>query len=252
MSDMSSLQAFQRGFGEYLRNTRQPRVPVGVPAGRAKVYRELVFNNLSTFIEACFPISRKLLGERRWQRLMRGFFDNWRSQTPLFCEISREFVRWMNEASEQGTLPVAAPEYLLALAHYEWVELAVDIMQTETPADIQTGDLMTGRPVVAPAHMLLAYQWPVHRIGNSYRPRKPEPTSLVVFRDQGDEVRFAVINPVTARLLVLLADGKQTGHAACLQVAQELQHPNPEVVIAGGTDMLNDLFNWGVIYGVHR
>lgn len=252
MSAAPSLQTFQRDFGIYLRDVRQAAAPAGVPSARARVYRELVFNNLSTFIDACFPISRKLMGERRWARLMRGFFAAWRSQTPLFSEISREFVRWLNEAAEQGSLPVAVPAWFLSLAHYEWVELAVDIMPAETPADIQAGDLMQGHPIIAPAHMLLAYQWPVHRIGSSYRPRKPEATHLVVFRDREDEVHFAVINPVTSRLLALLADGKQTGQAACLQVAHELQHPDPAAVVASGAVMLNELSDWGVIYGVHE
>jgi hypothetical protein len=97
---------------------------------------------------------------------------------------------------------------------------------------------------------LLSYHWPVHRIGSSYRPRKPAPVQLVVFRDRNDKVQFAEINPVTARLIALLADGKSSGHAACLQVAEELSHPHPEVVAAGGAAMLEQLFNWGVIYGI--
>jgi uncharacterized protein len=244
---LPAFQAFQRDFGLYLRDPRRAPKPEGVPDRRAGVYRELLFNNVNGVIEICFPISRRILGEVRWQKLMETFFAEWRSQSPLFCELSREFLRWLNESEK---LPVSLPAFLLELAHYEWAELAVDIMQTQPlPAFESEGDLLQGRPLVAPAHLVLSYQWAVHRIGPDYKPRKPVATQLVVFRNQDERVQFASINPVTARLLALLASGEMTGEAACLQVAQELQHPQPATVVAGGINMMNDLKNWGVIFG---
>lgn len=245
-ASLPPFQQFQHDFGLHLRNPRSAPRPQGVPARRAGVYRELLFNNICGVVDACFPVSRDVLGTRRWLRLQKAFFAEWRSQTPLFCELSREFLRYLNEAD----LPLVLPPFLLELAHYEWVELAVDIMQTpELPALSAEGDLLQERPVVAPAHMLLSYQWPVQSISAHYRPRKASPVQLVVFRDQTDKVQFAAINAVTARLVALLAAGKLTGKDACLQVAKELQHPNPVAVVEGGAQMLNDLRNWGVIYG---
>lgn len=240
-----NFQTFQREFGLYLRDSRHSPRPAGVPARRAGVYRELLFNNVRGVVEACFPVSRAILGERRWQQLLKRFFVEWRSQTPLFCELPREFLRWLNQADAPGL-----PPYLPDLMHYEWAELAVDIMQTPPlPAFERGADLLAGRPVLAPAHLLLSYAWPVQRIGTAYRPRKPVPTQLVVFRDASDAVQFALINPVTARLLALLADGELSGEAACLQVAVELQHPDPSAVVQAGAGMLGDLQSWGVIYG---
>jgi hypothetical protein len=256
VSALPSFQRFQRDFGRYLRDPQQASRPQGVPARRAGVYRELVFNNVCGIVDACFPVSRKMLGERRWQRLLKRFFADWRSQSPLFCDLPREFLRWLSEVTGEGELPIVLPAWLRELAHYEWAELAVDIMQPQPlPTLVGEGDLLDSRPLVAPAHMLLAYQWQVHRISLDYRPRKPAPVQLVVFRDQEDKVQFAEINPVTARLLALLAEGVKlgapvSGREACLQVATELQHPNPQAVVAGGAAMLNDLKSWGVIYGV--
>jgi uncharacterized protein len=256
MNAMPEFQRFQRDFGLYLRDPRQAPRPQGVPARRAGVYRELLFNNVCGVIDACFPVSRKLFGERRWRRLLKRFFSDWRSQSPLFCDLPREFLRWLSDVTGEEQLPIALPGWSQELAHYEWAELAVDIMQTKPlPALIGEGDLLDGKPLVAPAHMLLAYQWPVHKISLEFRPRKPAPVQLVVFRDQEDKVQFVEINSVTARLLTLLAEGLKrsepmSGREACLQVAAELQHPNPQAVVAGGASMLNDLRNWGVVYGV--
>lgn len=245
-----NLAAFQQDFGRYLRHPQGQGRPAGVPARRGKAYRELLFNNVCGVIDACFPVSRRLLGGARWLRLQRLFFAEWRSQTPLFCELAREFLRWLEQ--REG---LRLPAYLPSLLHYEWAELAVDILPTApVSGDIRpvanVAEWLQGRPQVMPAHMLLAYDWPVHRIGADYRPRKPQPVQLVVFRNADEAVQFAEINAVTARLIALLAPGTLTGEAACLQVAAELQHPNPQAVVQAGAGMIDQLKTWGVVHGI--
>ena len=246
-----AFQTFQHELGLHLRDPRRVARPAGVPARRARAYRDLLFNNVCGVVDACFPVSRKLLGDRRWARLQRDFFAEWRSQSPLFCDLPREFLRWLSCVQGEARAPVAMPAWMPELLHYEWAELAVDIMQVPALPEVNTaGDLLAGLPLVAPAHMVLAYSWPVHRIGPDWKPRKGAETHLVVFRDSDERVQFVEINAVTARLLALLAEGQKTGREACLQIAGELQHPEPETVVTGGAGMLNDLKNWGVIYGV--
>jgi hypothetical protein len=240
------FQEFQISFGRHLRDPRGNQRPAGVPARRAGLYRELLRNNLEGFLLACFPVSREVLGPRRWRRLVDAFFRDARCQTPYFREIPREFLRWLNETP---SLPVELPPWALELAHYEWVELALDVMDVPTPAHVPAGNLMDGCPVLAPALMNLAYQWPVHRIGPTRRPRKPKPVQLVVYRDVADTVRFVELNPVSARLVALLQDGAVGGTAACLQIAMELQHPDPAAVLAHGAALLNELRDEGAILG---
>jgi hypothetical protein len=90
----------------------------------------------------------------------------------------------------------------------------------------------------------------VHRIGPEYRPRKPQPSHLVVYRDANETVQFTEINAVTARLLALLAAAPTTGETALRQIAGELQHPDPEQLIAHGVALLEDLRGQGIILGV--
>jgi hypothetical protein len=66
-----------------------------------------------------------LLGEQRWRRLNRTFYRDWPLHTPWFREIPREFVRYLAEARHHASL---CPAWLAELAHYEWAELAVDVM----------------------------------------------------------------------------------------------------------------------------
>lgn len=238
---MYPFQEFQRDFGRHLRDPRAAGRPAGVPARRMAIYTELLFNNLTGFIDACFPVTRSVLGERRWRRLNRAFFREARCQTPYFREIPREFLDW---------LPAnAGPRWLKELAHYEWVELALDIMETEMPSHDPDGDLLDNTSVLAPALMNLTYQWPVQRIGRDYRPRKPHPVHLLVFRDAADAVQFIELNPVSARLVTLLQEGGCSGRAACLAIAVELGHPQAEAVVAHGATVLAALRAAGAILG---
>ena len=241
----TGFQTFQRDFGRHLRDPHHTPRPAGVSARRISVYNELLFNNLTGFLDSCFPVCRALLGETRWRHLNRTFYRDWPLHTPWFREIPREFTRYL----AAGGVAQRLPGWLAELANYEWAELAVDIMDVPLPAPDPTGDLMLGRPVLNPARLDLSYNWPVHRIGTDYRPRRPQATQLVVYRDTELAVQFTEINPVTAHLLALLAPGQLTGEAVLTQIATALQHPDPAQVLAFGRDLLSDLHRQGIILG---
>jgi hypothetical protein len=242
---LPEFQRFQYAFARHVRDPRRAPRPAGVPARRMGIYNELLYNNIENSLNACFPVTRALLGKRRWPRLVRAFFRGWRCRTPHYREIPREFVRYLTEMAE------GQPAWLAELAHYEWAELAVDIMDAPpAPACDAEGDLLDGRPVLAPALMNLSYAWPVHKIGPARRPRRPAPTHLLVFRCVDDTVGFMELNPVSARLVALLQVGTPTGRAAALRIAEELAHPHPETVVAGAAAVLAELRAAGALFGV--
>ncbi len=239
---MLPFQEFQHALGRHLRDPRQAPRPAGVPARRMAIYNELLFNNLTGFLDACFPVTRRVLGEHRWRRLNRAFFREARCHAPYFREIPREFLDWLPQDS--------GPQWLNELAHYEWVELALDVMDVATPAHDPQGDLMAGIPVLGPALMNLAYAWPVQRIGPDYRPRKPHQTHLLVYRAADDEVQFMELNPVSARLVDLLRGGNQHGQGVCMIIANELGHADPHAILNHGAAMLTQLLAAGAILGI--
>ncbi len=244
---MGALAEFQLAFGQHVRDPRTMARPAGVPARRMRIYEELLFNNLEGFLLACFPVLRDLLG-RRWAPLVRAFFREARCQTPYFREIPREFVRWLGDgAAVQRGLPAWAAE----LAHYEWAELAVEVMDAVPVAVDADGDLLARAPVFAPL-LNLAYAWPVQRIGRAWRPRKPQAVNLLVHRDVDDKVRFMQINPVTARLVALLQEGGRSGRDAIDLIGDELSHPDPVALRRFGGELLASLREAGVIRGVAR
>lgn len=237
----ADFRSYQQAFTRHVRDPRAHPRPPGVSARRMNVYNELMFNNVRGFLDACFPVSRELLGERRWVRTARRFFAEHRCTTPLFRQIPEEFVRWI--AGRPASVPM--PDYLPHLLHYEWVELALDVNPKETlvPGVDAAGDLMSGRPVLNPVSLLLEYPYAVHKIGSGYRPRpaQKETTFILAFRNHADRVRFIVLNPVSARLVALIRDTRLTGRGALRRIAGELRHPDPAVVVAGGAQILENL-----------
>jgi hypothetical protein len=246
---LPEFQGYQRALARHLRDPRTHAVPPGVSRRGVAVYRELLFDNLLGFLDACFPVTSHLLGTTRWHRLARAFFAAHPCRSPLFRHIPEEFSRWLGA----GTTALRLPGWTPHLVHYEWVELALDTSPLDTRvAGADAGaDLLGGRPVLNPVSMLLAYPYPVHRIGPDWQPRAPsrEPTRILAFRDHGDAVRFVVLNPVSARLLDLLRPGRLSGRGALRRIAAELSHPDPGAVLAGGAAVLADLHTQQAIVG---
>lgn len=251
-----SLPAFQQYQAEFTSHIRDPKAvarPKGVPARRMKVYTEIVFNNMDETLSACFPVIKKILGVRRWMRMVRAFFAQHRCATPMFRQIPEEFLRWL-ETSPEAVQDL--PPFLSSLAHYEWIELAIAVSDAvlDASALAADGDLLAGRPALAPALALLQYAYPVHHISPRFKPAQPlaEPVHLLVFRNPADEVRFIELNPVSARLLGLLQTGNLTGKQALEQIAAEMQHPDLQAVIQYGAELLEDLRRQGAVWGVFR
>jgi hypothetical protein len=61
------------------------------------------------------------------------------------------------------------------------------------------------------------------------------------------------LNPVTARLVELMMRGEDVCGGALLErIAAELNHPQPEVVIAGGLEIMAKMRDRDVILGTRR
>ena len=99
----------------------------------------------------------------------------------------------------------------------------------------------------------LAYPFPDHRISKYYTPAEPPvtPTYLVVYRDRSDDVGFMEINPTTGRLieLILGSEMKKTGRELLEQISIEMGHNNPDVVVAGGLSIMQELLEKDVLLG---
>lgn len=251
---MEDFRRQQYAFAAHLRNPEANPAPEGIEERRLDVYRELFFNNVKGLLAGTFPVLHSILAKDRWTVLVRDFYHHHISHTPLFLEIPQEFLAWLQEDFEHGD---DWPAFMLELAHYEWVELAlmVDPQDIDSVAADTDGNILDGIPVISPVAWPLAYAFPVHRIGAQFQPEEPgeQPTFLVVYRKRDDKVGFTEVNGVTARLLELMQENEtKTSRELLQQIAGEINHPDPQAVIQGGADILAGLMEQEIVLGTQR
>ena len=254
MAEQAAFIRKQYEFAAHIRNPDTHHCPDDVEARRMKIYNELFYNNVEDFMSSAYPVLRAIHDDDRWHRLIRDYFHSHKAKTPLFPEMPREFLYYLQH--ERGDQQNDYP-FMLELAHYEWAELALSLSEQEAELsniDVH-GDLLLGCPVLSPLAWPRSYRWPVHQIGPDYLPEQPAESAvhLLLYRDAGDEVHFLELNPVTARLLNLIEQQTlPTGRAMLQKIAAELNHPAPDLVIQGGLAIMQDLMQRHVILGVNN
>ena len=250
-STPDKLITLQEQFAAHIRNPEQAPAPADVEDRRMSIYRNLFFSNVRSLLSWNFPVLKKIFSEEQWTELVRDFYVEHRARTPLFPELPREFLQYLQDQRSDRD---GDPPFMLELAHYEWVEKALSMDEAEiddTRANPE-GDLLTGVPVLSPLAWPLSYQYPVHEIKPDNKPQSPpdRPTHLLVYRNRDDDVRFMRLNAVSALLLQFLKedDGK-TGQEILNEIVTALAHPNPDTVIEGGVKLLEDFRTRDVILG---
>ena len=239
---MQRAEQLTRSLAAHLRDPDAHPAPAGWEERRTAIYRRLFINNVINLLAGNFPVARRILGEERFAEMVRRFYAEHRSHTPLFPEIAREMLRFVEEQPQYWA---EQWPFLYELMHYEWVELALAI-SNESIDSVSTdpdGDLANGIPVVSPLAWRLAYHFPVEQLDTSFQPTEApsQPTFLVVWRDRSDQVRFLRTNPIAAQLLNQLAENPTlSGLAQLQQLAAAIGSQQANAVIEAGMAMLRD------------
>lgn len=239
---MLDFQHYQIAFTAHIRSPAANKKPAKVKDARMAIYREIVFNNLFGSVSACFPVCKHILGARAWRKLVRAFFANHQASTPIFREIPQQFLQFINTR-------VDLPIYFHSLAHYEWVELAVASQQTAPITLSEQIDLLNQKPILAPAHMLLSYDYAVQAISKRKQPKVNAQTYLLVFRNADNQVKFIELNPITFQLLSLIKGTQLTGKQALMRLAKELHYADKKAITRFGEEILADLVSQQAIIG---
>lgn len=240
-----ALRDQQYALAHHVRDPAANAPPPGIEDRRLAIYRDLFLNGIESLLAGNFPVIRRTLGDDAWRALVRRFYAEHRCRTPLFTEVGREFVQYLEGRDE-------VPPWLHELAHYEWVELALQISDEPLPPHDPAGDVLAGKPVLSPHAWALAYSWPVPRIGPEFQPvAMPEaPTLLLVRRDAAGDVHFSELSPLVFRLLQLLEeDAMANGSDALRQLATEANAVDVDAFLRDGIAMLAQLRREGVVLG---
>ncbi len=248
---VADLKTLQQRFTDHVRNPGEVSAPEGIEGRRIKIYNDLIYNNIEGFLSGGFPVLQSLYREEDWHRLVRDFIVNYRCASPYFLEISQEFLNYL--MNNRRPSPVDPP-FALELAHYEWVELALDVSTEVFPEEgvDPCADPVEGIPVISPLAMNLQYRYPVHEIGPGLEPDQPpsQPTFLVVYRNREEQVRFLESNAATARLLELVAaNSERTGRQLLEQLAEEMNAESVTSVVDFGARMLTEFLDQDILAG---
>ena len=238
---LPQFQQLQYGFAAHLRDPEANPAPSDIEDRRMQIYRELFYNNMQGYLANGFPVLRSLYSDDDWHALVRSFYALHRSHSPQFYQIGEEFLNYLQGEHQPRE---SDPDFLLELAHYEWVEMILAIDPAEPANNIHPdGDLLDNCPVVTPWLRNLSYRYDVQRICTDYRPDTPpeQPSFLAVFRKPDDSIGFLELNAITSKLLQNLIDTPtKTGRQQLESLAAETGM-DAQVVLNFGAGLLTDL-----------
>lgn len=240
-----SFQATQNAFMQHIRDPENNAFP-DIEDRRLAIYRELFFNNVEGFVSSAFPVLHSLYSEDDWLVLVRNFFSQHDCKSPYFLQISEEFMAFLSNEYQRTD---ADPEYMLELAHYEWVELALSIADQD-PNEGQIDDIQTQPMYFSSLAWRVSYAYPV-QFASSDNPHlnvMDEGNHLVIYRDNDDEIQFVAINGITAHLLQQIESNAGISFASLLEVMQSVLPQVEAAVLESGLETtLLDLAEKGVL-----
>lgn len=241
------FQQLQQAFIAHIKDPENQPAPEGIEQRRMAIYRELFFNNVQGFVSSAFPVLNSLYSDAGWQRLVRQFFINYQCSSPYFLHIAEHFLHYLQQDYQ---LQPADPPFMLELAHYEWAELYLATKQLAQAETAVRADEVIDAPLqLSELCMLLAYPFQVHQINVDYQPMQPaEVQCYLLYRNSADEVKFVLINQLTAALLHGL---QQVPGSTLMQLVQQLQPLLPQFTASqlqqGANSLLQDFAAKGVV-----
>ncbi len=238
------LRQQQFALSKHIRDPENNSPPPDIEDRRLAIYRDLFYNNIEGLLAGNFPVIREILNDQSWHELIHAFYRDHLCQTHLFPEVPREFIRFL-ETRMQHNADNAA--WLMELAHYEWVELALDLAEndnSENDTIIEKEKILDTAFSLSSLAWPLAYQWPVHRLSPRHLPKQiPDtPTFLLVRRDHEYKVHFDEISALIFRLLELISDTPTlTAKLQLIALAKEANADDLESFIELGLGLYQNL-----------
>ncbi len=258
MKPSVDFKKIQLQFTNYLRNPEDAEIPDNIEPRRMAIYEELVFNNIESFLSNGFPVIRSLYSEKHWLDIVQQFIKHHRCETPLFAEITLEFIDYI---SSKGRYLLEEYPFLLELAHYEWVEVSViyadeenvsesELLEQSTLTDEQWLSLS---PRVSSMMHLLAYEYPVQQISRDNIPTEKSETGvfLTVYRNLNDEIGFMELNAVSYRLLESI-DGEISGQQLIDNLGYEMGYEDNAKLYPQAIEMMKGFKQRNILLGAFK
>ncbi len=245
---MSDFKQVQMQFAQHIKDPENSPCPEGIEPRRMSVYQDLFFNNIMGFVSNGFPVLCSLYGEDDWQTLVRAFFVRHPCASPIFLDIANEFITYLSSSYVKTD---SDPQFMLELAHYEWVELVISIRQQNgLELSLSTADIEDSALVLSELAWPLSYQYPVHQLSTDYKPEQApeEATHLVVYRNDNDDVEFMLLNSASVQLLALIQQNPGVFFSDLMSHFYQLMPQfDKQVLLSGMKDALAGFAKRGIV-----
>jgi hypothetical protein len=186
-----------------------PRSLPGVREDNLSHYRRLIRNIFDDTLTTAYPITRQLLSDEEWDRLVDDFMRNFSPSSPQVWQMPRELWEYVSDSGHH--LTVKYP-FLTDLLWFEWLEIELYMMKDIKVLVSHKGDLKQNKLVLNPEHKIVGFEWPVflkspEKIGDDDKGQY----FLVMFRHPANKsVRFIHVSPVLVRLIELLSENSKS------------------------------------------
>ena len=252
----------QQQFTAVIRDPQQAPWPQEIERSRMQIYTELFFNNFNDFLASQFPVLHEVITEPVWEALVRRFMRLHHCQTPIFAEIGREFIAFLqSEDFLDSALARQLPDFVLELAEYERLELvlATDMTTINWPKwqdEAYPDDaLLQSQITPSPVSRLGIFRYPVQNISADFQPQGEDwgadkaPQYLLLYRDRQHELHFVSLTAVSAMLYQqLLQTPGQCLQDHLFELAKQLQISDQNGFIQSGLAIARQWCKDDVVY----
>jgi len=145
---------YQTDFANFCRTGNYTTIP-GVNEQNINHYRRLVFNNVYDSVSSAYPITKKLLGKKKWEKLVNRFFSSCDVQSPQIWYMPKEFKDYVI-SFELKLLNKYV--FLSDLLNFEWLEIEVFMMPNEPIKFLAETNLYYLNPEIR----LIKVAYPIH------------------------------------------------------------------------------------------
>ena len=235
----------QNAFSHAARGHKQTQYPE-FDERRLNIYQGLLLNNLNEVISPCFPVLLSILPADTWWNILRDFLKHYRVTTPVFHELPFFMVEYLKNHS-----PADYP-FAHELAHYEWIELEVELSEPETTqSGISTISLLKQVWRLANTARLLEYNYEVDKICLDYQPHEEVKTYLTVYQIEG-EVAFLKLNELSFQLLSMMLNESMSARDIIHLLCETHPQLNEADLVSACISLITQLFDENILRPRHN
>lgn len=203
MQLLNSTQKNLSSFAAYCRTGKLDEIP-GIHKENISHYRKLVFNVIDDTLQNAYPLTHELLSAKEWQNVVNDFFSNHPCQSPQVWSMPKELYEYLSKTHHP--LLKKYP-FLEELLWFEWIELELYMMEDKVADYTLTGDILFSKLVLNPEHILVSFQYPVHKKNCKYITLSDKNIYYVLaHRNKDGDVLFNDLAPALVRMIEYLTD----------------------------------------------